>query len=154
VFHYSRDLLFPLSKKITVMLESPAPLHMLECFTSKKTSGVLYLKKTAPLIFSIAWAAPQRPSLAQRRHTVPFLRCSVRPHRAPIHLAPSAGRRGLCHRNSPLGRLWPPATLFFKCFMRFETCCKLMYQVFPLFYIYVLSVLYGCCKSRSGCCIC
>jgi hypothetical protein len=29
-----------------------------------------------------------------------------------------------------------------------------MCQVFQMFQRYVASVLYGCCKSRSGCCIC
>jgi hypothetical protein len=28
-----------------------------------------------------------------------------------------------------------------------------MFQVFQLFYMYVSSVSYGCCKSRLGCCI-
>jgi hypothetical protein len=32
-----------------------------------------------------------------------------------------------------------------------NACCKLMFQVFQM---YVASVLYGRCKSRSGCCIC
>jgi hypothetical protein len=29
-----------------------------------------------------------------------------------------------------------------------------MFQVFQMFHMYVASVSYGCCKSRSGCCIC
>ena len=37
---------------------------------------------------------------------------------------------------------------------RFQTCCKLMFQVFQLFHMYVSIVSCGCCKSRSGCCIC
>jgi hypothetical protein len=31
--------------------------------------------------------------------------------------------------------------------------CKYMFQIFHLFQKYVASVLSGCCKSRSGCCI-
>jgi hypothetical protein len=33
-------------------------------------------------------------------------------------------------------------------------CCKHMFQVFRIFQRYVASVSYGCCKSRSRCCIC
>ena len=31
---------------------------------------------------------------------------------------------------------------------------KHIFQVFQMFNMYVTSVLYGCCKSRSRCCIC
>jgi hypothetical protein len=34
------------------------------------------------------------------------------------------------------------------------TCCKRMFKVFQIFQKYVASVSYGCCKSRSECCIC
>jgi hypothetical protein len=58
--------------------------------------------------------------------------------------------------RSPLGRLWPPTTLCFKCFRRFRLmfqvfhlnvanrsrCCKPMFQVFQM---YVSSVSFGCC---------
>jgi hypothetical protein len=30
---------------------------------------------------------------------------------------------------------------------------KCMFQMFHLFQTYVASVLFGCCKSRSGCCV-
>jgi hypothetical protein len=33
-----------------------------------------------------------------------------------------------------------------------SACCKRMFQVFQMFHRYVVSVSYGCCKSRSGCC--
>jgi hypothetical protein len=29
-----------------------------------------------------------------------------------------------------------------------------MFQVFQMLYRYIASVSYGCCESRSGCCIC
>ena len=32
-------------------------------------------------------------------------------------------------------------------------CCKHIFQVFQMFHRYAASVSYGCCKSRSGCCI-
>jgi hypothetical protein len=35
-----------------------------------------------------------------------------------------------------------------------SACCKHMFQLFFMFQKYAASVLYGCCKSRSGCCIC
>jgi hypothetical protein len=35
-----------------------------------------------------------------------------------------------------------------------NTYCKPMFQVFQMFHMYIASVLCGCCKSRSGCCIC
>jgi hypothetical protein len=35
-----------------------------------------------------------------------------------------------------------------------RACCKHMFQVFQMFHRYVVSVPYGCCISRSGCCIC
>jgi hypothetical protein len=35
-----------------------------------------------------------------------------------------------------------------------SACCKSMFHVFQLFQRYVVNVLYRCCKSRSGCCIC
>jgi hypothetical protein len=38
----------------------------------------------------------------------------------------------------------------FKCFRRFQTCCKLMFQVFQLFQTYVLSVSFGCCMCFYG----
>ena len=33
-------------------------------------------------------------------------------------------------------------------------CCKHLFQVFVMFHRDVASVLYRCCKSRSGCCTC
>jgi hypothetical protein len=42
----------------------------------------------------------------------------------------------------------------FKCFERFQTCCKPIFQVFQLFQMHVSSVLYECCKNISGCYIC
>ena len=36
----------------------------------------------------------------------------------------------------------------------FLGCCKCMFQVFQVFHMHVASVSCGCCKSRSGCCIC
>ena len=35
-----------------------------------------------------------------------------------------------------------------------SACCNSMFQVFQMFQRYVVSVLCGCCKSRSGYCIC
>jgi hypothetical protein len=35
-----------------------------------------------------------------------------------------------------------------------SACCKRMFQVFQMFQRYVASISYGCCKSRSRCCIC
>jgi hypothetical protein len=35
-----------------------------------------------------------------------------------------------------------------------NACCKRMFQVFQTFQMYVASVLDGCYKSKSGCCIC
>jgi hypothetical protein len=37
--------------------------------------------------------------------------------------------------------------------MAIHACFKCMFQMFHLFQMYVVSVLSGCCKSRSGCCI-
>jgi hypothetical protein len=34
-----------------------------------------------------------------------------------------------------------------------EVCCKRLFQMFHLFQTYVASVSFGCCKTRSGCCI-
>jgi hypothetical protein len=42
-----------------------------------------------------------------------------------------------------IGRQWPPPPLCFKCFRRFQTCCRPIFQVFQLFQMYVSSVLYG-----------
>ena len=38
--------------------------------------------------------------------------------------------------------------------MAIYACCKHMFEVFQVFQTYVLSVSSGCCKNRSGCCIC
>jgi hypothetical protein len=35
-----------------------------------------------------------------------------------------------------------------------NTCCKSMFHVFQVFHRYIAIVSYGCCKSRSRCCIC
>ena len=37
--------------------------------------------------------------------------------------------------------------------MAIHVCFKCMFQIFNLFQTNVASVLSGCCKSRSGCCI-
>ena len=37
--------------------------------------------------------------------------------------------------------------------MAIHVRCKCMFQIFSLFQTYVASVLFGYCKSRSGCCI-
>jgi hypothetical protein len=34
-----------------------------------------------------------------------------------------------------------------------NTCCKSMFHVFQVFHRYLAIVSYGCCKSRSRCCI-
>jgi hypothetical protein len=116
--------------------------------------------------FSSAVASHQPPShllhvprraTIQRRTPIHLAHCGrggrggLRLHPHP-HLAPSAGRRGLRHRNFPTGRPWPPAKLSFKCFRRFQTCCKHMFQVFQLFQMYISNV--PCCISRLGCCVC
>ena len=49
----------------------------------------------------------------------------------------------LCH--APLA--------FLSCFAE-SVCCKRMFRVFWMFQMYVASVLNGCCKNRSGYCIC
>jgi hypothetical protein len=35
-----------------------------------------------------------------------------------------------------------------------SVCCKSMFQVFQMFQRYVTRVSYGCCETRSRCCIC
>jgi hypothetical protein len=37
--------------------------------------------------------------------------------------------------------------------MAIHVCFKCMFQMFHLFQMYVVSVLSGCCKNRSRCCI-
>jgi hypothetical protein len=37
--------------------------------------------------------------------------------------------------------------------MTIHICFKCRFQMFHLFQIYVVSVSFGCCKSRFGCCI-
>jgi hypothetical protein len=61
----------------------------------------------------------------------------------------------LRHHSCPPGRSWPRDDAVFQVFLdAFQTCCKLMFQVFQLFPIYVLIVSCICCKSGSRCCIC
>ena len=42
----------------------------------------------------------------------------------------------------------------FQVFQGVSDMCKSMFQMFQLCQMYVSSVSYRCCKSRSGCCIC
>jgi hypothetical protein len=35
-----------------------------------------------------------------------------------------------------------------------SACCNIIFQVFQMFQSYIASVVYWCCKSRSGCCTC
>jgi hypothetical protein len=59
------------------------------------------------------------------------------------------------YRSSPPGRSWPYGDAMFQVFLDvFQTCCKPMFQVFQVFQMYISIVSCGCCKSRSGCCIC
>jgi hypothetical protein len=37
--------------------------------------------------------------------------------------------------------------------MAIHVCFKCLFQMFHLFQTYVASILSGCCKSTSGCCI-
>jgi hypothetical protein len=46
----------------------------------------------------------------------------------------------------------PAASSARKCYVE-SVCCKCMFEVFQMFQRYVASVSYGCCKSRSECCI-
>jgi hypothetical protein len=66
---------------------------------------------------------------------------------------------GLLHRSGDLytGELHVPTSLHSQTARRYcsqSACCKHMFQVFQMFQRYVASVLYWCCKNRSGCCIC
>jgi hypothetical protein len=38
--------------------------------------------------------------------------------------------------------------------IRILACCKCTFQTFQMFQRNVVSVSYGCCKSRSRCCTC
>ena len=65
------------------------------------------------------------------------------------------GRRGgPHHRTSPQGRLWPRGDAVFQVFLDvFQACCNSMFRVFQKFHLNVARVPFGCCKSRSRCCI-
>jgi hypothetical protein len=54
-----------------------------------------------------------------------------------------------CHNRPP-----PPLCIVSHGKRVRNACYKTMFQVFQMFYRYVAHVSCGCCKSRSGCCIC
>jgi hypothetical protein len=124
-------------KRASVLPDVARPLRSVHFSASR-----LLKQKIAPLTFSIT-GGPPRPSPAWRRRTRPLPTlfrttiqrrplstslvakgeageaCACTCVCALIHLAPSVGRWGLCHRSSPSGRPWPQVTLCFKCFRCF-----------------------------------
>jgi hypothetical protein len=67
-----------------------------------------------------------------------------RPHLPRLLWRRQGGLHLRLGRPVPVPKSWPLSVLCF------QTCFK----CFSLFQIYISSVSYGCCKSRSGCCIC
>jgi uncharacterized CHY-type Zn-finger protein len=86
---------------------------------------------------------------------------------APIHLVSSAGRGGLRHRSSPLGRSWPRGDAVLQVFLdifrqvaslclKYFSCFRCMFQLFHANVAkvdrdvaYVAMVVHVCCKRLS-----
>jgi hypothetical protein len=75
----------------------------------------------------------------------------ARPHRLVGPLPPARVGMVVPVRRCSPPALTPPTAGIDR--PRPPPCCRCMFQVFQMFHRYVASVSYGCCKSRSGCCI-
>jgi hypothetical protein len=122
---------------------SPSRLHPVTAFSSSSVA------------FSTGAATTRTGPATTFSNGAVTVHASMRSGAPPSSAVPSAGRGGLHHHNSPLGRYRPRGDAVFQVFLDvFQTCCMPMFQVFQLFHMYVSIVSYGCCKSRLRCCIC
>ena len=81
----------------------------------------------------------------------------TRAPRAVAHLGRRAGPHPEAQRQAPCGAATSSSMIHpsIKMTLRARnTCCKSMFQVFNMFHLDVAIISCGCCKSRSGCCIC
>ena len=81
----------------------------------------------------------------------------TRAPRAVTHLGRRAGPHPEAQRQAPCGAATSSSMIHpsIKMTLRARnTCCKSMFQAFNMFHLDVAIISCGCCKSRSGCCIC